>query len=99
MASRGLHRLHVGLRVLTAGAESASNDTSGTPGDGRYDADGSSTAWQVYASMNPNQVVVHRFAVISKAGNTKLDRLALGVGWMYTKRVDQAVACPNENVC
>lgn len=82
----GRHR--VGCSMLVTG------DTGGT-----YSSDGVSSAWDVYASANPEQVLTAAYLVIDVAGDYSLDRIALGTGRLYNTSDTRGVRCYSENVC
>jgi hypothetical protein len=65
---------------------------------GFYEADGTSSAWAVYAAAHPDQQVVHRYMVFS-FGDHQLDRISLGAGKMYTRSNRYAVSCTTEASC
>jgi hypothetical protein len=76
-------------------------NVSGTTG-GVYAADGTRSAWQVYADANPDQSVIQRYLVVdsSAAGGVyRFDRISLGVGKMYTTSPTLAVNCTSESSC
>ncbi len=52
-----------------------------------------------YAIANPEAVVIHRYVVIAKAGDSRFDRIALGVGKMYDNDSSHAVSCTTEASC
>src|SRR6478735_6382950 len=76
-------------------------DTAGT-----YAADGTHSAWAVYAALFPEQVVTIRHLLVDSGaapatGHSTyyFDRISLGAGKMYTRSVGRAVNCPTESVC
>jgi hypothetical protein len=76
-------------------------DTAGT-----YAADGTRSAWQVYAEAWPDQVVTIRHLLVDSGaapaeGRSRylFDRISLGAGKMYTRGRSVAVSCPTENSC
>ena len=76
-------------------------DTGGT-----YTADGTQSAWAVYAAANPDQVVTIRHLLVDSGAapaegvsRYRFDRISLGAGKMYTQGPGMAVSCPTENVC
>jgi hypothetical protein len=74
-----------------------SGDTAGL-----YAADGTKSAWQVYAETHPDQSVVQRYLVVdaSAAGGIyRFDRISLGVGKMYTTSPTVAMSCTSESSC
>ncbi len=82
----------------TFGADSATNDLSGTPHDGVYEADGTMSAWAVYASMNPSAVVTQTYLVTDEPGTYFIDRLSMGSGKMYNGP-RSVVSCSTESSC
>jgi hypothetical protein len=67
---------------------------------GLYEADGTSSAWDVYASAHPSQVVQYDFVVFDEAGNYMLDRVSLGTNKLYNTSNKRAVGCEaDENKC
>ena len=76
-------------------------DTAGT-----YAADGTHSAWAVYAALFPEQVVTIRYLLVDSGaapatGHSTyyFDRISLGAGKMYTRSAGRAVNCPTESVC
>ena len=76
-------------------------DTAGT-----YAADGTHSAWAVYAALFPEQVVTIRHLLVDSGaapatGHSTyyFDRISLGAGKMYTRSAGRAVNCPTESVC
>lgn len=69
---------------------------------GLYAADGSRSAWQVYAQAHPEQSVTQRYLVVDASvggGVYRFDRISLGVGKMYTTSPTLAVNCTTEASC
>jgi hypothetical protein len=73
---------------------------------GTYAADGTHSAWQVYATQWPDQVVTIRHLLVDSGAapltgvsTYYFDRISLGAGKMYTLGATRAVSCPTENVC
>jgi hypothetical protein len=69
---------------------------------GLYAADGTKSAWGVYAAAHPGQSVIQRYLVVdaSTAGGVyRFDRISLGVGKMYTTSPTVAVNCTSESSC
>jgi len=69
---------------------------------GLYAADGTRSAWKVYADAHPDQSVVQRYLVVdaSAAGGVyRFDRISLGVAKMYTANHGVAVNCTTESSC
>jgi hypothetical protein len=69
---------------------------------GLYAADGTRSAWQVYAQTHPDQAVVSRYLVVDASepgGVYRFDRISLGVGKMYTTSSTLAVSCTSESTC
>jgi hypothetical protein len=72
-----------------------SGDTAGT-----YAADGTNSAWAVYAAANPDQVVIETFLIFDEPGDYTLDRIALGTNHLYNFRSTYAVPCQgSESIC
>lgn len=73
---------------------------------GVYAADGTHSAWAVYAAAWPDQVVTIRHLLVDSgaapATGTStyyFDRISLGAGKMYTRAANRAVSCPTEAFC
>ena len=73
---------------------------------GTYAADGTHSAWQVYATQWPDQVVTIRHLLVDSGAAPAtgvstyyFDRISLGAGKMYTWGATRAVSCPTENLC
>ena len=80
---------------------SVAGDTEGT-----YAADGVHSAWQVYATAHPEQVVTIRHLLVDSGaapaeGHSRylFDRISLGAGKMYTSGSSTAISCPTERSC
>ena len=76
-------------------------DTAGT-----YTADGTHSAWQVYAAQWPDQVVTIRHLLVDSGaapaeGKSRylFDRISLGAGKMYTSGSLTAISCATERAC
>lgn len=69
---------------------------SGVTG-GFYEATGTQSAWDVYATAFPNQRVSQTYVVMDNpaGGNYWLDRIALGTAWSYTSGWKRGVRCMN----
>ena len=70
-------------------------DSSGV----KYSADGTNTAWQVYATDHPNADVTQAFVVLDEEGTYDLDRISLGAGDMYQTAFRSAKHCTAESSC
>ncbi len=70
-------------------------DSSGN----EYSADGTNTAWQVYAQGHPDADVTQTFVVLDEEGTYNLDRISLGAGDMYTTGFGSAKHCTTESSC
>jgi hypothetical protein len=66
---------------------------------GQYVADGSSSAWRVYTDANPDQIVEQAYLVGDEAGVSRIDRLSLGAGAMYTAGNRVGKVCTTEASC
>lgn len=80
---------------------SVAGETAGT-----YSATGTESAWSVYATAWPDQVVTIRHllvdsgaAPVTGVSTYYFDRISLGAGKMYTWGARRALSCPTENVC
>jgi hypothetical protein len=80
---------------------SVAGETQGT-----YSATGTESAWQVYATQWPDQVVTIRHLLVDSGaapaeGKARylFDRISLGAGKMYTRGARRAVSCPTESSC
>ena len=47
-----------------------------------FKSDATHSAFQNYAIAHPEAVVIHRYVVIAKPGDSRFDRISLGVGKM-----------------
>ena len=65
----------------------------------QYEADGTRSAWRVYTDANPDQVVEQAYLVGDETGTTRIDRLSLGAGVMYTNGNKVGTFCPTEAAC
>jgi hypothetical protein len=70
-----------------------------SPPTGTYSSDAEHSAFQNYALDHPGAFVIHRYVVIAKAGDSRFDRIALGVGKMYDNDSFHAVNCTTEASC
>jgi len=70
-----------------------------SPPSGTYSSDATHSAFQNYAAAHPGAVVIHRYVVIAKAGDSRFDRISLGVGKMYDNDSSHAVNCTTEASC
>ena len=66
---------------------------------GQYVADGSRSAWRVYTDANPDQIVEQAYLVGDETGTSRIDRLSLGAGAMYTAGNAVGRFCPTEAAC
>jgi hypothetical protein len=73
---------------------------------GDYAANGTQSAWSVYAAAWPDQVVTIRHLLVDSGAapltgvsTYYFDRISLGAGKMYTWGAKRALSCPTENVC
>jgi hypothetical protein len=64
-----------------------------------YTSDAEHSAFQNYALAHPGAVVVHKYVVIAKPGDSRFDRIALGAGKMYDNNSTHAVSCTTEASC
>jgi hypothetical protein len=80
---------------FTGATDNCAINVSGTTG-GVYAADGTHTAWEVYAFAHPSQFVSQAYLVFDEAGVYKLDRIALGTNRLYNNRPNLAVNCHGE---
>ena len=65
----------------------------------QYSADGTRTAWQVYAAAHPDADVAKTFVVLDEEGRYNLDRISLGAGDMYQTGFGKAKQCSTESSC
>jgi hypothetical protein len=70
-----------------------------SPETARYSSDATHSAFANYAAANPGAFVIHRYVVIAKAGDSRFDRIALGVGKMYVSASTRAQNCTSEASC
>jgi len=66
---------------------------------GFYAADGTNSAWKVYVTAHPDQVVESAYLVADETGDYYIDRLSLGAGKMYTQSNTTAKSCTGEASC
>ena len=66
---------------------------------GQFAADGSRSAWHVYTDANPDQIVEQAYLVGDETGTSRIDRLSLGAGVMYTNGNKVGTFCPTEAAC
>ena len=64
-----------------------------------YSSDATHSAFQNFAIAHPEAVVIHKYVVIAKSGDSRFDRIALGAGKMYDNDSSHAVSCTNEASC
>jgi hypothetical protein len=64
-----------------------------------FKSDATHSAFRNYAIANPEAVVIHRYVVIAKSGDSRFDRISLGVGKMYDNDSSHAVSCTTEASC
>jgi hypothetical protein len=64
-----------------------------------YTSDAEHSAFQNYALDHPGAVVIHKYVVIAKSGDSRFDRIALGAGKMYDNDSSHAVNCTTEASC
>lgn len=84
---------------FTGARNNCSFDVTGITG-GTYTADGTSSAWDVYAAAHPDQFVNQAYLVFDEAGKYRLDRIALGTDLLYNYSSTRAFAClGSENRC
>ena len=66
----------------------------------QYEADGTRSAWRVYTDANPDQMVEQAYLVGDETGTSRIDRLSLGAGAMYTAGNTVGKVCTtNEASC
>ena len=65
----------------------------------QYEADGTRSAWRVYTDANPDQMVEQAYLVGDETGTTRIDRLSLGAGVMYTNGNKVGTFCLTEAAC
>ncbi|HVQ88442.1 MAG TPA: hypothetical protein VMT88_09690 [Actinomycetes bacterium] len=84
---------------FTGAVNNCAFNVSGATG-GLYEADGASSAWDVYAAAHPSQVVKYDFLIFDEPGDYLVDRVSLGTNKLYNTSPKRAVSCEmNENVC
>jgi hypothetical protein len=83
---------------FTRFSDNCSFFVSGDTG-GQYSADGSRSAWKVYADAHPSQVVEQAYLVGDETGSYRIDRLSLGAGAMYTAGNRVGKLCTTEASC
>jgi hypothetical protein len=64
-----------------------------------YSSDATHSAFANYAAAHPGAIVIHRYVVIAKSGDSRFDRIALGVGKMYVSANTRAQNCTSEANC
>lgn len=60
---------------------------------GFYEADGSQSAWSVFAAAHPELRVSQTYVVADAPGKYRLDRISLGTAYMYTSYYNKGVLC------
>lgn len=70
-----------------------------SPQSATYSSDADHSAFQNYALDHPGALVIHKYVVIAKAGDSRFDRIALGAGKMYDNDSTHAVSCTTEASC
>jgi hypothetical protein len=60
---------------------------------GSYSADGTNSAWKVYATAHPSQTVKQAYMVFDEAGDYTIDRIAMGSNWLYNNSNTVAFNC------
>jgi hypothetical protein len=70
-----------------------------SPETARFSSDATHSALQNYAIAHPEAIVIHKYVVIAKAGDSRFDRIALGAGKMYDNDSFHAVSCTTEASC
>ena len=65
----------------------------------QFAADGTSTAWQVYASSHSGAKVNRAYVVLDEEGTYSLDKISLGAGRMYISHSNRAKRCASEAAC
>jgi len=84
---------------FTGAVDNCAFNVTGATG-GLYAADGSSSAWEVYATAHPAQVLSYDFLIFDEPGSYIVDRVSLGTNKMYNTSAKRAVTCGmDENVC
>jgi len=70
-----------------------------SPPAATFSSDATHSAWQNFAIAHPEAVVIHRYVVIAKGGDSRFDRISLGVGKLYDSSNTTARTCTNEASC
>jgi len=70
-----------------------------SPQTATFTSDATHSAFRNYAIAHPEAVVIHRYVVIAKPGDSRFDRIALGVGKMYDNDSFHAKSCTTEASC
>jgi len=70
-----------------------------SPQTATFTSDATHSAFRNYAIAHPEAVVIHRYVVIAKPGDSRFDRIALGVCKMYDNDSSHAVSCTTEASC
>jgi hypothetical protein len=70
-----------------------------SPETATYSSDATHSAFANYAAANPGAIVIHRYIVIAKSGDSRFDRIALGAGKMYVSASTRAQNCTSEASC
>ncbi len=70
-----------------------------SPETARFSSDATHSAFQNYAIAHPGALVIHKYVVIAKSGDSRFDRIALGAGKMYDNDSSHAVSCTTEASC
>jgi hypothetical protein len=70
-----------------------------SPPSATFSSDATHSAFRNYAIAHPEAVVIHRYVVIAKTGDSRFDRISLGVGKMYDNDSFHAVSCTTEASC
>jgi hypothetical protein len=70
-----------------------------SPPSTTYSSDATHSAFRNYAIAHPEGVVIHKYVVIAKPGDSRFDRISLGAGKMYDNDSSHAVSCTTEASC
>ena len=70
-----------------------------SPETAEYTSDADHSAFQNYALDHPGALVIHKYVVIAKAGDSRFDRISLGASKMYDNDSTHAVNCTTEASC
>jgi hypothetical protein len=70
-----------------------------SPPTATYSSDADHSAFQNYALDHPGALVIHKYVVIAKPGDSRFDRIALGATKMYDNDSNHAVSCTTEASC